>query len=286
MDTGFNRHRHRSVNDLDDSENSNSGGDSPRSSAVSTDTKIASTSSPKRSRRAIQKRVVSVPIKAVGLKQKGDQIGAPPADSWAWRKYGQKPIKGSPYPRGYYRCSSSKGCPARKQVERSRLDPKMLHVTYYCEHNHNWPVSKASHHKTAAKTPLSEDEDEDDEDDEELETKHQIDLSDQSRIREEVAAAEDSKFGGGGEGMLIQSGEFGWFTDFDCGNWIMESPMLAEERISADSEMAMIFTMREEDESLFADLGELPECSTVFRRGMVEREAERRRSELATAACP
>ncbi|KAG5028764.1 hypothetical protein JHK87_012278 [Glycine soja] len=28
--------------------------------------------------------------------------------------------------RGYYRCSSSKACPARKQVERSRTDPNML----------------------------------------------------------------------------------------------------------------------------------------------------------------
>ncbi|KAG6419262.1 hypothetical protein SASPL_121478 [Salvia splendens] len=78
----------------------------------------------------------------------------------------------------------------------------------------------------------------------------------------------------GGEGRFIQNGEFGWFADFESANCTMlESPMLAEDRISADSEMAMIFTMREEDESLFADLGELPECSTVFRRGLVESEA-------------
>ncbi|KAG6416664.1 hypothetical protein SASPL_124099 [Salvia splendens] len=277
MNAGFTRHRF--ANDLDDSDYSasNSGGDSPRS-------KIASTSSSKRrligliiicSRRATQKRVVSVPIKDVeGLRQKGDQIGSPPSDSWAWRK-----------------CSSSKGCPARKQVERSRLDPKMLVVTYYCDHNHNWPVSKAGHHKTTAarnvKTPISEEDEEEEEEggEEEVEKKPTVNLSDQSHEESEFTAAEN-KFSSsinGGEGMFIQNGEFGWFADFESANCTMlESPMLAEDRISADSEMAMIFTMREEDESLFADLGELPECSTVFRRGMVEREAEQRRPGLAT----
>ncbi|OIW09951.1 hypothetical protein TanjilG_32100 [Lupinus angustifolius] len=57
-------------------------------------------------------------------------------DSWAWRKYGQKPIKGSPYPRSYYKCSTSKGCLARKQVERSHLDPQVFLVTYTAEHSH------------------------------------------------------------------------------------------------------------------------------------------------------
>lgn len=42
--------------------------------------------------------------------------------------------------RGYYRCSSSKACPARKQVERSRTDPNMLVITYTSDHNHPWPT--------------------------------------------------------------------------------------------------------------------------------------------------
>ncbi|KAJ6819796.1 putative WRKY transcription factor 17 [Iris pallida] len=59
-----------------------------------------------------------------------------PADEYSWRKYGQKPIKGSPYPRGYYKCSSLRGCPARKHVERASDDPSMLVVTYEGEHRH------------------------------------------------------------------------------------------------------------------------------------------------------
>lgn len=64
-----------------------------------------------------------------------------PPDEYSWRKYGQKPIKGSPHPRGYYKCSSVRGCPARKHVERSLEDSNMLIVTYEGEHSHSRTVS-------------------------------------------------------------------------------------------------------------------------------------------------
>ncbi|KZV19665.1 hypothetical protein F511_30833 [Dorcoceras hygrometricum] len=66
------------------------------------------------------------------------------ADLWAWRKYGQKPIKGSPYPRNYYRCSTSKGCAARKQVEQSPTDSNIFIVSYTGEHTHPRPTHRSS----------------------------------------------------------------------------------------------------------------------------------------------
>ncbi|XP_021280645.1 WRKY transcription factor 22-like [Herrania umbratica] len=41
--------------------------------------------------------------------------------------------------RGYYRCSTSKGCSAKKQVERCRTDASMLIITYTSSHNHPGP---------------------------------------------------------------------------------------------------------------------------------------------------
>lgn len=83
-----------------------------------------------------QKVVITVQMEAKALKQKHE---GPPSDCWSWRKYGQKPIKGSPYPRGYYRCSSSKGCSAKKQVERCSKDASLFVITYTSSHNHPGP---------------------------------------------------------------------------------------------------------------------------------------------------
>ncbi|KAJ7968757.1 putative WRKY transcription factor [Quillaja saponaria] len=238
-----------------DTPQENNVAESPPSS-IFNDMIITSTSSPKK-RRAMQKKVVSIPIKDVeGSRLKGES-NTPPSDSWAWRKYGQKPIKGSPYPRGYYRCSSSKGCPARKQVERSHVDPTMLVVTYSCEHNHPWPASRNNHsqnNKTVNKTMST-------------------------RRDPEPEPEPEEKFTDLGDESLITSDEFGWFGDM--ATTTLESPIFRGD----DADVASIFMpMREEDESLFADLGELPECSVVFGRGLVEREEEVRRR-CATPWC-
>ncbi|PPD73543.1 hypothetical protein GOBAR_DD29516 [Gossypium barbadense] len=178
-------------------------------------------STTKKGKRSMQKRVVSVPIKDVeGSRLKGE--GAPPSDSWAWRKYGQKPIKGSPYPRGYYRCSSSKGCPARKQVERSRVNPTITAVK----------------HEPSTSQP---------------------DTEPDSGMEDGFAClTEDS--------ILTTGDEFAWFGEMETtSSTVLESPLFSERDNSEADDTAMIFPMREEDESLFADLEELPECSFVFR---------------------
>ncbi|TMW96132.1 hypothetical protein EJD97_007896 [Solanum chilense] len=64
-------------------------------------------------------------------------------DKWAWQKYGQKSIKGSPFPRNYFKCSAS-NCKATKIIEKSPKNDKYFLVSYSDVHNHDPPPSRRS----------------------------------------------------------------------------------------------------------------------------------------------
>ncbi|KAF5940769.1 hypothetical protein HYC85_021936 [Camellia sinensis] len=64
-------------------------------------------------------------------------VDRPSYDGYNWRKYGQKQVKGSEYPRSYYKCTHP-NCQVKKKVERS-LDGQIAEIVYKGEHNHSKP---------------------------------------------------------------------------------------------------------------------------------------------------
>ncbi|URE28192.1 WRKY transcription factor [Musa troglodytarum] len=233
---------------------------------------LASPPCTKRSRRSIQKRVVSIPIgdaEGVGTRNGGGEA-FPPSDSWAWRKYGQKPIKGSPYPRGYYRCSSWKGCPARKQVERSSLEPATLVVSYSFEHNHPWPLPKNGRHHQNRSTPAA-----------------QLPVEEPAPSSQPCPPEPEEKcpevIGEDEPLLLIDDGGFRWFSDVasPCSTSAGSDELLygSVHFGGADAEVMPMPEEREaaaaagEEDSLFAGLEELPESSMVLRRGLASASA-------------
>lgn len=58
-------------------------------------------------------------------------------DGYNWRKYGQKQVKGSEYPRSYYKCTHA-NCLVKKKVERS-YDGQITEIIYKGAHNHPKP---------------------------------------------------------------------------------------------------------------------------------------------------
>ncbi|KAI3904782.1 hypothetical protein MKX01_006892 [Papaver californicum] len=87
------------------------------------------------SRKRCRKKLVRRTEKVRVCEQTG--LEGPLDDGYSWRKYGQKDILGTKYPRGYYNCTfqKSQGCSAMKQVQRSELDSSVFNVTYIGQHS-------------------------------------------------------------------------------------------------------------------------------------------------------
>ncbi|XP_059663451.1 probable WRKY transcription factor 20 isoform X2 [Cornus florida] len=61
-------------------------------------------------------------------------------DGYNWRKYGQKHVKGSEFPRSYYKCTYP-NCQVKKLLE-SSLDGKITEIIYKGRHDHPKPQPK------------------------------------------------------------------------------------------------------------------------------------------------
>ncbi|KAK3230410.1 hypothetical protein Dsin_002291 [Dipteronia sinensis] len=103
-------------------------------------------SSSQRHRRSDSARTRIVPAPQFGNTE------IPPDDGYTWRKYGQKEILNSKFPRSYYRCTHQKmyNCPAKKQVQRLDDDPYTFEVTYHDEHTCHMSSTAPSAHPSAA----------------------------------------------------------------------------------------------------------------------------------------
>ncbi|CAL9763356.1 unnamed protein product [Musa acuminata subsp. burmannicoides] len=65
-------------------------------------------------------------------------VDKPASDGYNWRKYGQKMVRSSEYPRSYYKCSHP-NCPVKKKVEHS-ADGQITEIIYKGQHNHQRPT--------------------------------------------------------------------------------------------------------------------------------------------------
>ncbi|GER56471.1 WRKY DNA-binding protein 69 [Striga asiatica] len=130
------------------------------------------------------------------------------------------------------RCSSSKGCPARKQVERSRLDLTTLLISYACDHNH--PNTTRNYHQQPP------------------------DIKPSSPLSEEFGSQPDIE-----PAFAELAGELGWLCH--VGSTLMEGTTTLVGPMWAHTDVTHFVPIREEDKLLFRDLCDLADSAMLSR---------------------
>ncbi|MED6157302.1 WRKY transcription factor 57 [Stylosanthes scabra] len=133
---------------------SSSSGEGPPESSIASDGKQLEKEKPPSRSKKKQKRMKQ-PRFAFMTKSETDHL----EDGYRWRKYGQKAVKNSPFPRSYYRCTNN-NCSVKKRVERSSEDPTIVITTYEGQHCHHSAgtfhqhrmISSSSNHKPSFAT--------------------------------------------------------------------------------------------------------------------------------------
>nr|WJJ45873.1 WRKY21 [Persea americana] len=88
--------------------------------------------------RETYKEMVPAPVPAPGPNTGNAEVV--PEDGYTWRKYGQKTILNSKFPRSYYHCAHKNlGCVAKKKVQRMDEVPYMMEITYHFHHTCQTP---------------------------------------------------------------------------------------------------------------------------------------------------
>lgn len=168
------------------------------------------------------------------------------------------------------------------------MDPTTLLVTYAWDHNH--PAPTKSHHATPSSSSSSSS------------AVAAVATSASTEVPatfapedEELAVFAPSRaeleLGGDSAALLDRHHHrHHWFDDDVASTAVLESPICAGSGAFVDADVAVLFSAggggdNDEEESLFADLGELPECSVVFRRRIVEPEEQNRRCRLGAVPC-
>ncbi|RID64998.1 hypothetical protein BRARA_D00225 [Brassica rapa] len=163
-------------------------------------------------------------------------------------------------------------------VERSRVDPSKLMITYACEHNHPFPSAannKSHHHHRTSSVVLKAAKKEENMEEEDDEEEEEVTAAAEEPVGLDLSHVDSPLLLGGCYGEL---NEFGWFYDASISS---SSGSSSYGGSFLDVTLESGFSVGgEEDESLYGDLGDLPDCASVFRRGTVATEEQRQRCDF------